>query len=335
MILSIFNNKGGVGKTTFLYHVAHLLAEDGVTVLMVDCDSQCNLTAYSLHEKTITLSWRETDGNSIYRQIEPVDRTIGDIRNRAPTKINEHLFLVPGDISLSGFEDRLGETWSSARGGNEAALRAQSALHRVIKQAEEKVEAQIILLDLGPNLGAINRAVLAGSDYIITPVSPDLFSIRGTENLGNKLVTWRNEWDQCNNSWNKKDLDIPAGRPKFLGYVTQQHNMRNNIAGMTLGWQIFGSKVKDSIKENIIDKLIELDQVEISSTDDYNLGMIPNLHSLIAYSLAARKPVFNCGFYDGVKGSQYTTARESRNLFTGIAKKIVALAQNRNMNSKI
>jgi chromosome partitioning protein len=47
-IISMFNNKGGVGKTTLLFHVAHVLAESGRKVLIVDCDSQCNLTAYAL-----------------------------------------------------------------------------------------------------------------------------------------------------------------------------------------------------------------------------------------------------------------------------------------------
>jgi chromosome partitioning protein len=75
--ISIFNNKGGVGKTTFLFHIAHRLADRGRTVLMVDCDSQCNLTAYALADSAIERAWAE-DGNSLYRMIEPVARTIGD-----------------------------------------------------------------------------------------------------------------------------------------------------------------------------------------------------------------------------------------------------------------
>lgn len=77
--ISIFNNKGGVGKTTYMYHVAHLLAEGGSTVLLVDCDSQCNLTAYCLSDAEITNAWGE-NGNSIFRNIEPVYETVGDIR---------------------------------------------------------------------------------------------------------------------------------------------------------------------------------------------------------------------------------------------------------------
>lgn len=323
--ISFFNNKGGVGKTTFLFHVSHRIAELGKTVLMVDCDSQCNLTAYSLADPVIDQAWKP-EGNSIYRQIEPVDRTIGDIRNRAATRISDLLYIIPGDLSLSGFEDRLGDTWNAAKGGSEAALRAQSAIHRVIKQATHKANADIVLLDLGPNLGAINRAVLGGSDFIVSPVSPDLFSIRGTENLGNKLVTWRSEWDQCNAAWQGNDLPIPLGRPKFVGYVTQQHNIRNNAAGMTQGWQIFGSQVEEAIQENIISKLTPLDQIINAATGTFNLGMIPNLHSLIPYSQDARKPVFQCTSTDGLRGAHIGKARDSRGYFDPVAKLLVKMA---------
>lgn len=323
--ISFFNNKGGVGKTTFLFHVAHRISELGKTVLMVDGDSQCNLTAYSLPEKDIERAWH-ADGNSIYRQIEPVHKTTGDIRNRAATQIANHLHILPGDLSLSEFEDRLGDSWSSARGGDEAALRAQSAIFRVIKQAAVKSKADIVLLDLGPNLGAINRAVLGGSDYIISPVSPDLFSIRGTENLGNKLLTWRREWDQCNGAWHGNGLEIPKGQPKFAGYVTQQHNIRNNAAKMTKGWQIFGNQVEDSINVNIVSKLSPLGQVVNKNNGTYNLGMIPNLHSLIPYSQEARKPVFHCSSTEGLKGEHIARARDSRSLFDPVAKILISMA---------
>lgn len=325
IVVSLFNNKGGVGKTTFLFHVAHQLADLGKTVLMVDCDSQCNLTAYTLSESAIDQAWLPA-GNSIYRQIEPVYRTIGDIRNRAPSAISEHLHLVPGDLSLSEFEDRLGDSWNAARGGSEAALRAQSAIYRVIKQSTEKSNAEIVLLDLGPNLGAINRAVLGGSDYIISPVAPDLFSIRGTENLGNKLVTWRSEWDQCNAAWTGTGLEIPTGRPKFLGYITQQHNIRNNAAGMTAGWKLFGDKVASAIHDNIVAKLAPLGQVELPPSGSHDIGMIPNLHSLIPYSLEARKPVFHCTSTDGLRGAHIANARDSRTLFDPVARILAAMA---------
>lgn len=322
--LSIFNNKGGVGKTTYLYHIAHLLNKKNFRVLMVDCDSQCNLTAYTLEDNAILKAWKEL-GNSIYRAVEPVEKGIGDIRQRSPEKVKEGLYLVPGDLYLSNFEDRLGDSWTRAKGGSEADIRIQSALHRYIQWAADKIEADIVLIDLGPNLGALNRSVLGGSDYFIVPISPDLFSIRGTENLGNKLVLWEKEWQQCNES-NETYINIPIGKPSFLGYVMQQHNIRNNSEGMTKGWKIFGDQVEVSIKENIIKKLKPLNQlVSFGDDDDFNLGRIPNLHSLIPYSLSARKPVFDCGSLDGLRGAHITSAKNSVKYFDTIIDKITKL----------
>lgn len=314
-ILSIFNNKGGVGKTTYMYHLSHLLARRGRRVLMVDCDSQCNLTSYALSEEQIEAAWQE-DGNSIFRVIEPVYEGVGDFARIHPTQLEENLFIVPSDLNLSLYEDRLGDTWNSAKGGSKPDIRVQTAIFRYINWCIEELGIDIALIDLGPNLGALNRATLSGSDYFITPLSADLFSLKGTENLGNKLITWAREWNQINNAFEDHDLLLPHGKPRFLGYVIQQHNIRNNPTGMTRGWQLFGNRIEPAIQENIINKLAPFDQ--ITERADYNLGQIPNLHSLIPYSLNARKPVFDCKHRDGLNGEHITTARESEQYFTGI-----------------
>lgn len=325
-IISIFNNKGGVGKTTYLFHIAHLLERQGKKVLMVDLDSQCNLSSYAMTDADLERSWRSDRGNSIWNAIERVYSGMGDIRNRRPSSVNPdypNLFIIPGDIALSSYEDRLGDTWNSARGGDELSLRVQSAIYRYILWCAREVDADVVLLDLGPNLGSLNRAVLSGSDYFIVPMSPDLFSIRGTENLGNKLLSWRQGWTQCHQSWSGQ-LEIPSGAPAFLGYVMQQHNIRQNESGMTRGWGIFGHQVEQSVQVNLIQRLAPLNQV-IHWTDGlWNLGQIPNLHSLIPYSLQARKPVFDCTGSDGLTGAHISRARDSAEHFFPIVNRILA-----------
>ena len=247
-------------------------------------------------------------------------RPVTYIRQRQPKQLSTgaSIFLVPGDVLLSNFEDSLGDTWSAAKGGAEPALRVQSALYRYILWCAEKIKADAVMLDLGPNLGALNRAVLAASDYFIVPMSPDLFSIRGTENLGNKLIIWNKEWKQCNDAWDGASLGLPPGKPKFLGYVTQQHNIRQTSSGMTKGWSIFGSRVEAAVKTNIVDKLIPSNQAIKWTDGNWNLGKIPNLHSLIPYSQEARKPVFDCKASDGLRGAHISTAKLSRKLFKPI-----------------
>jgi chromosome partitioning protein len=313
--LSIFNNKGGVGKTTYMYHIAHLLARRGRRVLMVDCDSQCNLTSYSVSIENIEEAWQQ-DGNSIFRIIEPVYEGIGDFNQRLPIEIENNLFLTPGDLNLSLFEDRLGDTWNSAKGGSRPDLRIQTVIHRYIDWCINNLNLDLVLIDLGPNLGALNRAVLGGSDFFIIPIAADLFSLRGTDNLGNKLVIWADEWQQIRESNEGNGVLIPNGTPVFLGYVVQQHNIRNNAEGMTRGWQIFGSQIKNIVNQNIVNRLQPINQV--IEREDYNLGRIPNLHSLIPYSLNALKPVFDCTHRDGLNGAHITTARESVDHFTEI-----------------
>jgi chromosome partitioning protein len=315
VFLSVFNNKGGVGKTTYMYHIGHILAENGKKTLLVDCDSQCNLTAYCLDDDNILKSW-ESDGNSIYQVIDPVYQGIGDFRQNLPVELKENLYLVPGDLKLSIFEDRLGDTWNSAKGGSIPELRPQIAIFRYLTWCAESLDIDIVMIDLGPNLGALNRSILGGTDYFITPLASDLFSIQGTQNLGNKLQHWAAEWRQIKESYKGEELNLPSGKPKYLGYVIQQHNVRNNATGMTKGWKIFADRIDGAIRENLVEPLSLLEQVDIK--EDYNLGKIPNLHSLIPYSLEARKPVFHSTSADGLTGEHITKARNSRDLFNQI-----------------
>lgn len=60
-IVSLFNNKGGVGKTTLAFHLSWILSEMGKKVLIIDLDPQCNLTICGINEGILENIWKEED----------------------------------------------------------------------------------------------------------------------------------------------------------------------------------------------------------------------------------------------------------------------------------
>jgi cellulose biosynthesis protein BcsQ len=83
--IALFNHKGGVGKTTLTVNIADALADQGKRVLLVDADSQCNLTAFYLTEKDLDALLGETaesedGGNTIWSAVKPVTRGRGGVK---------------------------------------------------------------------------------------------------------------------------------------------------------------------------------------------------------------------------------------------------------------
>ena len=119
--IAFFNNKGGVGKTTLVYHVAYMLARLGYPTLAVDLDPQANLTSAFFDESTLERLWDKDEG-TILACVSPILQGVGDIRPPVPFPIGgnpppllfptgESLSLISGDLGLSRFEDKLSDSW--------------------------------------------------------------------------------------------------------------------------------------------------------------------------------------------------------------------------------
>lgn len=213
----LFSNKGGVGKTTLAYHLAHMMQRLGLRVLAVDFDPQSNLTSAFLDEDYLQVLWQEPQGTAWYEPedelflpwqprlhlgtvasaIKPIMDGTGDIELFDPVQVRDHLWLVPGDLELSAFEERMSAAWPRGFTGNDlAAIRTTTAFHKIVQHAIDSTGAEVALIDVGPNLGAINRAALLAADSIVTPLAADLFSLRGLSNLGPTLREWRANWSE-------------------------------------------------------------------------------------------------------------------------------------------
>ena len=227
-VLTFFNNKGGVGKTSLVYHLAWMFSELGHTVVAVDLDAQANLTAAYLDEdeleRAVGKAVSANDDLSGHRTAH----SGGGYKNPIVEKVTQGLYLIPGDVALASFEDTLSESWPESMGDANLYryFRILTAFWQVAQMAAKQVGADIILVDVGPNLGAINRSALIASDYVAIPLGADLFSLQGLKNLGPTLRSWRDLWKKRLDNWSNPDFALPQGRMKPLGYIVQQHSVR-------------------------------------------------------------------------------------------------------------
>ena len=141
----------------------------------------------------------ENMASTIYDALQPLEKGVGDILDPHLQYVadvesssfqplsDEPLAVLPGHLNLSRFEDELSEQWPKCLDGRERAFRVTSAFWRILQLAGRRHKSELILVDLGPNLGAINRATLIASDYVVIPMAPDLFSLQGLRNLGPTL----------------------------------------------------------------------------------------------------------------------------------------------------
>ncbi|MFW5653275.1 MAG: ParA family protein, partial [Planctomycetota bacterium] len=170
-IITFFNNKGGVGKTSMVYHLSWMFADNGLRVIAADLDPQSNLTAAFLDEDRLeAVMLNQGHPHTVFGAVKPLKDGTGDILDPHVEIVSDRLGLILGDMALSTFEDDLSEVWPKCLGGDSRAFRIMSAFWRVAQKAGEKHGADVIMIDLGPNLGAINRASLIASDFVAIPL---------------------------------------------------------------------------------------------------------------------------------------------------------------------
>ncbi len=319
-VIAFFNNKGGVGKTSIVFHVAHMLTELGIRVTAADLDPQGNLSAAFLSEERLEELWpQDTSLATIYGSIAPIKRGTGDILDPILEKINESLTLIPGDMGLSDFEDDLSQVWPKCLDRDERAFRVISAMWRVLQRAAIQSEAKVILVDLGPNLGAINRAALIAADYVIMPMSPDLFSIQGLKNSGPRLRTWRKEWQERLLRNPTPELELPNGSMEPIGYVVTQHNERKNRP--VKSYQKWISRIPAAYRIQVLDEMkSNASQV---SQDRNCLAMLKHYRSLMAMAQEAGKPIFKLKPADGALGAHTYAVRQAYEDFKKLTLKII------------
>ena len=333
-VLTFFNNKGGVGQTSLVYHAAWMLSELGRTVLVVDLDPQANLTAAFLDEETLAALWDDSDspsGRTIYRCVEPLTR-VGDVREPALRRPADGLHLLAGDLALSGFEDLLSTEWPNCLGSGNLyrAFRVVTAFWQVVQKGAAKADADIVLVDVGPSLGAINRSALIATDYVAVPLAADLFSRQGLRNLGPTLRRWRLDWKKRRDNWADPDFDLPAGDMQPIGYLIQQHGVR--LSRPVAAYDRWARQMPAEYARSVLGIDASARAADPGS-DEHCIATVKHYRSLVPLAQDARKPIFSLSAGDGALGSHAAAARAAfgdfRTLVENILQRTHAVASTR------
>lgn len=317
--IGFFNNKGGVGKTTLVYHIAWMMAELGVRTITADFDPQANLTAMFLDEEELERIWNDLDRQTIYGAVSPQFRGVGDVHKPKIRTVGERLVLLVGDLELSRFEDDLSQNWPKCADRDERAFRVTSALGRALAMAGDEFDADVALIDVGPNLGALNRAALLSCDYVVVPLGADLFSLQGLRNMGPTLRAWRQLWIERKERNPNPSLTLPNGSMHPIGYIVMRHSVFAGRPAKAFGKWIH--RIPGQYREAVLDS--PADQPDDPDQDPNCLARLKDYRSLMPLAQEVRKPMFNLRPADGAFGSHYVAVQECYRDFKELTRKII------------
>ncbi|MGE9761590.1 ParA family protein [Pseudomonas sp. PDM20] len=312
--ICFFNNKGGVGKTTLVANLAaELSLNHNKKILVIDADPQCNLTQYILSDEDFLTTYGAPDPQTIFSVIHPLSLGKGYKTSLPIQHVENFGFdVIIGDPRLALKEDLLAQDWRDAKAGGIRGIRTTFVFHNIIEQAQDY---DYIFFDMGPSLGAINRAILLSVDFFLVPMAIDIFSSWALKNIGEAVKVWEKDL-----SFGMKNSEDPSELPnvvrkklQFLGYVTQQHKERRKE----------GSTRIVEAYEEISKKLPEVvsNQLHYFYPDNLkpHLGEIKHLASLAPKSQTLHQPMINVN----AKGSYTVTRAQAREIYKSLAKRFI------------
>lgn len=309
--IAVFSTVAGIGNTTLVYHLGHILANQGRNVLLVDCDPQATLTSLCLPEERVEALWYGNPGQ------RPTIASSGFDATLHIEPLGPNLALVPGDTALALLEHALAASWIDALKDQEDSVIKFSYLAHQIEVAARSHNAAIVLLDLGPSLGAINRAVLLAADFVLTPVTPSFQSIEGLQALGETLQEWRNLWQPiyCNRP---EEEPLAGGSMLPLGYVVSQTGMR--LSSPIHSYARWLDRLPGAYRQAMHSGTGYPKSI---ADDPECLGLIHHYAGLMPLALDAREPMFDLRPADGAIGSHMDSVLRCRQDFERLAQQIL------------
>jgi len=215
-ILSLANQKGGVGKTTTAINLGTALAAIGERVLIVDLDPQGNAsTGLGIDRRS--------------RSVSTYDVLIGEapLRDAVVATAVPRLHIAASTMDLSGLELELGAT-------RDRAFRLRDAIAALNTNATENADYTYVLIDCPPSLNLLTVNAMAASDAILVPLQCEFFALEGLSQLLQTV-------EQVRSTLNP-NLSIH-------GIVLTMFDSRNNLSNQVVAdvRQFMGSKVYNTM----------------------------------------------------------------------------------------
>lgn len=320
----VFNNKGGVGKTTLMCNIAsYLQLKKRKKVLIIDADPQCNATAYMFPYPDIEIIYTKSE-STIFEIIKPLQRGKGYTGKKLPILKSPYfeVDVIPGDTQLSLSEDFLSKDWLDGKAGDFRGLQTTLLFKDLLSRLEKY---DYVFFDVGPSLGALNRSVLAACDYFIVPMSSDIFSLQALENISKSLKDWELQLTRGLADFKLRERESfkingqeASWHLQFGGYITQQYTAKtvNGKKQPVNAYEKIIKKIPSTIKKH----LLTLNNSEISYPQ---IGEITNLHSLVPLSQNSSVPIFNLKSEHGVVGAHFNKVKEYEETLSQMATKLI------------
>ena len=306
----------------------------GRRVLVIDCDPQCNATQLIMGEQFATEFYWNNDGKTnittirdILSPIEDGDSHISEnIRPILGSKNRFGVDLLPGHPGFSIIEDRLGAAWHELLGGDIGGIRKTNWNYALCACLKDNYD--LVFYDLGPSLGSINRCVLIGCNYFLTPMGADIFSILGVKNISNWIDHWlslyKNSLELCEQRYPGRLMDYPITTSPdiekgYLGYTMQQYITKSKG----------GVRRPTSAYENVLDMVPDVVNSYLGKyfKNGLNLmraklGDVPQLYSLIPLAQSVAAPILDLRSGDGLVGSQYKQRDDYESILRAVGQRL-------------
>jgi len=295
----------GAGQSSLVFHLAWMYADLGVAVVVADFDPQARLTSKFLDTGEADALWSGDKATrmTVYPSMRALLAGEGDPDLPSLDEISPGIDLFPGDPALAELEDELSVQWSRRHDSDAPTLTTLGRIRRMLERTAEKYEASLVLLDVGPNLGALNRAILMTADDTVVPLATDVSALHGLRIFGPTLWSWRREREGLLAGGSRAqsgDSCLPAKAIPVAGCVLLERAfLLNRPLDVPDRW---AQRLEQEYAASVLHEPGTVGQ----SVGEHSqpLARLKHHPSLLPMAREARKPMFLLQSADGVIGSE-------------------------------